>query len=374
MDIERNQHIFPLKNVKKILLAPPALLYGAGSGLRNLLYDWDILKAKTIDQVKTISVGNLCAGGSGKTPHVDYLIELLKQEFKVATLSRGYKRKTSGYVLANAQSGAEQIGDEPLLFKQKHPEIQVAVDAKRLRGIQHLMNEQPAPEVVLLDDAYQHRQLKPGLSILLTEYHRLFLHDDYLPMGRLRESAKNIHRADIIIVTKTPEHATSVDMRGILKDIGPRAYQSVYFSYLKYGDLYQLNDDQITLNPPLDLFKFHTLVFCGIANPHPLFTYVKEYAESAQLVSFPDHHDFTLTEIDQLKAKFKEIPSEQKIIITTEKDAMRLRNPKYKDILADLPLFILPVKVDFKNKSEEFNENIFKYVRTNKIYHSKYMQ
>ena len=190
------------------------------------MYDSNVFKSKTFDNVKSISVGNLCAGGSGKTPHVEYLIHLLKSEFKIATLSRGYKRKTSGYVLSDASSTASDIGDEPLQFKYKNPDIHVAVDGNRVRGINNLTALEDKPDVSLLDVAFQHRKVKAGLSIVLTDFANLYYNDMFLPSGSLRESKKGISRADIIVVTKTPDYATMIELRTIIKDINPRAYQN----------------------------------------------------------------------------------------------------------------------------------------------------
>ncbi len=362
-----------MKKARYIFLYPLSLLYAIGTGIRNLLFDWNVLKSKSFEGVKIINVGNLCAGGSGKTPHIEYLIKILRDDLRIATLSRGYKRKTSGYVLATGQSTAEDIGDEPLQFVTKNPDVMVAVDGNRRRGIQNLLKINKGPEVILLDDAFQHRSVKPGLNILLTDYSKLFIHDTYLPAGMLRESIKGSLRADIIVITKTPENASSVDMRGIMKDIGIKAYQTIYFSYLKYDKLYCLYHPADTIEAAMELYKYNVLLFTGIANDAPLLTYVKEYADDLVHKKYPDHYEYFEQDAVEIKKIFDNIAAENKIIITTEKDAMRLNKPEIRAVLHNLPLYVLPVEVDFKNKTEEFNENVLKYVRTNKIYHKKYM-
>jgi len=362
-----------MESILFILLYPLALLYGFFTAIRNRLYDIGILKSKTFEKVKTIVVGNLSVGGTGKTPHIEYLIRLLEKNYKVATLSRGYKRKTSGFILADENSSASDIGDEPLQFKSKFPNVHVAVDSKRTRGIEKLISQENNPSVILLDDAFQHRSVKPGLSILLTDYHKLFYKDYLLPAGRLRESKSNFLRADVIVVTRTPESATMIDMRSIIKDVNMLAYQSIFFSYIKYGNLYNLHDPSKTIRPAMELFRYAVIVLTGIANANHLLTFVKEYAESVTHQKFSDHHVYNEKDIDNIIKTFDAVRFENKIIITTEKDAMRLNHSSLKSLLKSIPIFVLPIEIDFKNKSEEFNEIITKYVSTNKIYHSKYM-
>jgi tetraacyldisaccharide 4'-kinase len=222
----------------------------------------------------------------------------------------------------------------------------------------------------VLDDAFQHRKIKCGLTILLTEYDNPYYKDVLLPAGRLRENTKGYLRADIIIVTKTPEYANAIDMKGVMKEINPRPYQSMFFSYLRYGALYNLRDKTDLLNAPQRLFRYKVLLLTGIANPHTLITFIREYADEVQHKRYPDHHNFTPADIRELVAAFAAIAGENKIIVTTEKDAMRLHS--YSDQLKDLPIFVLPIEVDFKNKAGEFNEKILSYVNRNKIYHRKY--
>ncbi|MCD6067863.1 MAG: lpxK [Bacteroidetes bacterium] len=340
--------------------------------VRNKFYDWNIFKSRSFPEIKTICVGNLCAGGSGKTPHVDYIIQLLKKNYKIATLSRGYKRKTKGYILAGSTATAETIGDEPMIFHTKHEEIMVSVDTSRVHGIDQLLLEKEAPDVVILDDAFQHRAVKAGLNILLTDYSELYIHDSFLPAGRLRESKTNSIRADIIIVTKTPDKASNVDIRSVIKDIKPFPYQSLFFSYLKYGNLYNFSDPKEIIKPALDLFKYNVVLFSGIANPKPLHTFVKEYANDVDIKVYPDHHAYTESDIDTILAAFEKIPGENKLLITTEKDAVKFISSPFSERIKNLPLFVLPIEIDLRNKTQEFNDLILKYVRANKIYHRKY--
>ena len=356
----------------KILLLPLAFLYGCITLLRNRLYDWKVLKEKKFD-VHTIGVGNLAVGGAGKTPLVEYLIRLLKNdEPQLATLSRGYKRKTSGFVLADDQSTAEEIGDEPLIYKCKYG-VQVAVDGNRVRGMQHLLAlGAQAPKIVLLDDVYQHRALKCGLSLLVTDYNHLFFRDTMLPAGTLREFGKGYQRADIIIVTKTPERTSPVEIRNIVKDIDPKAHQSVFFSYLRYGELYSIHNPEQTMDTLNELFRFRVISFAGIANAEPMVNYLKEYAAEVRHLPFPDHHEYSEKDLTDIERYYHSFQGGNKMLVTTEKDLMRLRNKGIWNIARTLNIYILPVEVTFRDKEEEFNQHILKYVRTNRIYHHKY--
>jgi len=359
-----------LKDFLRILLWPFSLVYGLVTRIRNFLYDSHFLKPTSFDTVKTICIGNLCAGGAGKTPHTEYILRLLKKEFNTASLSRGYGRKTSGYYEVLENSIPENAGDEPLQIKNKFPETFVAVNENRVKGVKKIMEQREETDVIVLDDAFQHRKIKCGLTILLTEYDSPYYNDVMLPAGRLRENVKGYLRADIIVVTKTPEYANAIDLKGVMKEINPRPYQSMFFSYLKYGAMYNVNDRTEILNAPQKLFRYKVLLLTGIANPSTLVTYIKEYADELVHKKYPDHHNFTPADITDIKRSFDAIEGDNKIIITTEKDAMRLNS--YIAQLKDLPIFVLPIEVDFKTKTEEFNEKILSYVNRNKIYHRKY--
>lgn len=358
-------------SLKKIILFPFSILYGLITACRNLLYDWNILKSTSFD-VHTICVGNLAVGGTGKTPHVEYLVRLLNEECKIAILSRGYKRKTNGFLIADAKSTVNDIGDEPLQYITKNPELTVAVDAKRVNGIKKLLALPTPPKLVILDDAFQHRSLKCELNIVISEFSNLYLYDSIMPAGMLRESKKGIERADIIIVSKTPENTTAIDIRNITKDIKPLAHQSIFFSWIKYGELYGFQNKKETISTLDDLFRYRIVLFTGIGNPEPIATYLKEYSSEVVSIKYPDHHNFTLQNIAEIRDTLDAFEGGNKIIVTTEKDAMRLKGNDLKDIVNTLPLYILPIEIDFKDKTEEFNQTIINYARTNKFYHQKY--
>lgn len=360
-----------MRTARYILLFPLSFIYGIITAIRNLLYDWGIFKSRSFRE-HIICVGNLAVGGTGKTPHIEYLIRLLKPQFRIATLSRGYKRKTKGYMIAFDENTAEEVGDEPKQFKTKFPDITVAVDANRVNGINELLKLKEKPDVILLDDAFQHRSVKAGLNILLTDFNNLFVHDSMLPGGNLREYKSGFTRADIVVITKTPERISNLDLKVYSKEINVRPYQKLFFSWLKYGDLYYFSDPAFKVDVPQQLFKFNVLVLTGIANPKAMITYIKEYANTIQHKSYGDHHDFSVADIEELRKLFNNIAGENKLIVTTEKDFMRLQKPELMDALTGLPLFVLPIEIDFKNKTKEFNETILRYARTNRIYHSKY--
>jgi tetraacyldisaccharide 4'-kinase len=350
---------------------PLALIFGLVTFLRNRLYDLGFIRSyKPLKH--TICVGNLSVGGSGKTPHVDYLINLLKGEFSLATLSRGYKRKTTGYIIADESSTAHDIGDEPLLYKTKHKDLTVCVEVNRVKGVKKLAERDPSPQVIILDDAFQHRPIKCGLNIVVSEYEHLYYNDFLMPVGRLRESKSGMKRADIIVISKTPEKTTPVDIRNVVKDIKPLPHQYVFFSYLKYGDIYSISNVNETLSTLNDLFRYRLIVFTGIANPVPMITYLKEYSAGVSHLPFDDHHDYTVADIANIQKYYESFEGGNKIIVTTEKDLMRLKIPEIWAIAERMNIFVLPLEVTFKDKAEEFNEIILKYVRTNRIYHQKY--
>ncbi len=357
--------------IKKILLYPFAIIYGVITSFRNSLYNWKILKSKSFE-VHTICVGNLAVGGTGKTPHVEYLIDLLKSEFKIATLSRGYKRKTYGFIIASEESIASEIGDEPLQYKSKNPELTVSVDTNRVNGVKRLLELENPPKIILLDDAFQHRALNCEFNIIISEYSNLYINDALMPAGYLRESKIGIHRADIVIISKTPEKTTAIDIRNLSKDLKLQAHQRLFFSWLKYCELEGFQNSLDTIDTLNDLFRYRIILFTGIGNPEPIRTYLKEYASDVKHIAFPDHHTFTIEDISAIRTKFDEYEGGNKIIVTTEKDAMRLKGTDLEDTVNNLPLYVLPVKVDFKDKTQEFNETILNYARTNKFYHKKY--
>jgi len=352
----------------KALLYPLAWLYGVGISIRNQMYDLNLLKSTEFD-VPVISIGNITVGGTGKTPHVEYLVNLLKEKFTVATLSRGYKRKTSGFKIVETASTAIEVGDEPLQIKNKFPNVTVAVCENRVVGAEKLLDlsNDTIPDVVLLDDAFQHRRITPGINILLIDYNRQIKEDMLLPAGRLRESATQMRRANIIIFTKCPNEITPITRRILMKDVGLMPYQKLYFTTLIYERLKPV----FTAKKLGDNFYkekvFSMLIVTGIAFPELVHNYLKQFSNRAEILSYPDHHNYSSEDIFSIIQKFESIYSENKIIITTEKDAMRLKDGNNLTDEFKAVLYYLPVKVKFlDDEGKSFNKKIFNYVGENK--------
>lgn len=345
-------------------LTPLSWLYEAGTEGRNALFDAGILKSRSF-QIPIINVGNITVGGTGKTPHVEYLIRLLSPTYRIAVLSRGYKRKSKGYVLAQENSTVEEIGDEPWQIKQKFPHIHVAVDADRCQGINHLITDKATHDVqiILLDDAFQHRYVKPGLNILLTDYHRLITEDKLLPSGRLREKASGRYRANIIVVTKCPKKMAPIDFRVIEKKLSPMPCQDLYFSTYAYGNIKGVFKKEEL--PLAKLKQTHVLLLTGIGNPRQMEMDLKPHVRSVKNISFPDHHYFSLEELENIEHTFGQMP-EPKLIITTEKDATRLLNRT--DLTSEIKkhIYTLPIEVQImRNATSKFNEKLIRYVQEN---------
>ena len=350
--------------VWQLLLLPFSYLYGLITYLRNKCFDIGLLPVSEYKST-VISVGNLTAGGTGKTPHIEYLIRLIKDKYSVATLSGGYGRKKSGFVLATNLSTAREIGDEPRQFKKKFPDIMVAVDKKRRRGIKKILDKKPDLHIILLDDAFQHRYVKPGLSILLTDYAKMYYNDKMLPSGTLREFTSSIKRAGIIIVSKTPSVFSPLDRRLLLKKIAAEKYQRVYFSYIKYGEMIPCSDAQEQKEVFCLDKSLTVLLLTGIANPAPLEQYLKFKVKKVIQCEYSDHHNYSMNDIELLEKSFGDITNKNKIIITTEKDAMRLENLNLREKLKKLPLYFIPIEIAFHQKDQEdFNRYILNYVRT----------
>lgn len=330
--------------LRKILF-PFAVLYGWITQFRNFLFDRDILKSYRFD-VPVIAVGNLSVGGTGKTPQIEYLIRLLAGQYNVATLSRGYKRKSKGFILADADSDASILGDEPFQFYQKFPNITVAVDANRKSGIKKLLSLVPKPDIILLDDAFQHRKVKAEFYILLTTYNDLFCDDFMLPTGNLRESRSGAKRSDVIIVTKCPETISETERQKIIKKIGVN--RPVFFSAIAYDDCVYAEGSTIEVSKIRHCDK---LLLAGIAKPKPFFDYLQHQNDT--MLTFPDHHHFNETDIRNIQLKAGNLP-----IITTEKDYVRLKN--------DIPraqLFFLPIKTSFIFERENFDKMILSFLQ-----------
>lgn len=339
-------------NLLRKILFPFAILYGIITSIRNLLFDNGFLKSYSFD-LPIIAVGNLSVGGTGKTPQIEYLIRLLSENYKIATLSRGYKRQSKGFVLADLSSNAEILGDEPFQFFEKFPTIQVAVDANRKNGIEQLLSQSVKPDVILLDDAFQHRKVKAGFYILLTSYGDLYSDDFMLPTGDLRECRRGAKRADVVIVTKCPPNLSPDEQNSIKTKLNLSSNQELYFTFIAYDDsIYSENKKMAVSEIP----KENQLLLAGIAKPEPFFTYLKSNANQQDCLTYPDHHHFTEKDILDIKNK-----AQNKIIITTEKDYVRLKN----SVLAG-QLFYLPIKSSFisgpDTSGENFDKTILNYV------------
>ena len=346
-------------------LTPLSWLYGLGVGFRNLLFKLGILKSRAFD-IPVISVGNITVGGSGKTPHVEYLVSLLKDKMKVAVLSRGYKRKSKGYVLANDDTTMREIGDEPYQMKQKFPKLYVAVDKKRTEGIDRLTHDEQTKDVdvILLDDAYQHRYVKPGVNILLVDYHRLIIYDKLLPAGCLREPKEGKSRADIVIITKCPKDLRPMEYRVLMKALDLYPYQSLYFTTLIYDNLKQVYG---TESMPINSLpnRCNVLLLTGIASPKQMQNDLSVYNYNLSYLSFSDHHNFSKKDIRTINRKFAELPS-PKVIITTEKDVARIKFVEGLNDEVKESMYALPVRIQFMlGQEEEFNNKIINYVRKN---------
>ncbi len=347
----------------RLILYPLSFLYGILMMLRNFFFDLRILPVEHFS-IPLISVGNLSFGGTGKTPHIEYLIRLLSPGFVIGELSRGYGRKSKGFIIVSRRSQAKFIGDEPLQLAKKFDGIKVAVDGNRKRGIQQLIQKYPDLDLILLDDAFQHRYIKPGLSILLTDYHHLFTEDYLLPSGTLREFPYGARRADIIIVTKTPKIFSPITRRRILEDINPGTHQKLLFSYLKYSDPLPVFESQQNIYP--EKVK-DILLITGIANNDLLCEYLQRRCSELVVMKFPDHYLFKEQDIKIIVKRFNDFLSKKKVILTTEKDVMRLKTPEFSTFLKNLPLFYLPVEIEFHGDDKEiFNNYILNYVGQNK--------
>ncbi len=347
-------------------LLPLSWIYGLGVRFRNQLFELGILKSRSFD-VPVISVGNITVGGSGKTPHVEFLIETLRDKMKVAVLSRGYKRKSRGFVLSDKDTAMSEIGDEPYQMKKKYPDIYVAVDKDRCHGIEQITGgeETDDTDVVLLDDAFQHRYVKPGINILLVDYHRLIMYDKLLPAGRLREPRSGKSRADIVIVTKCPRDLKPMEFRVITKTMNLFPYQKLYFTTLKYGSLkpvYCGEDRKLSSLKP----DTRVLLLTGIASPKQMIVDLKPYTENITPLTFADHHQYKPSDIDRINRAFADMEGSDKIVVTTEKDNARLFGMEGLSDEVRRNLYVLPVAVEFMlGQEEEFKDNIIDYVRKN---------
>lgn len=352
--------------MKKFLLYlfyPFSALYGCATAVRNFFYNAGLCKSKH-HSVLIISVGNLNFGGSGKTPHVIYLADMLHTMFKVAILSRGYGRNTKGFREVKRDDSAVMVGDEPLMYACRYNDVPVAVDENRNHGIGMLQRQYPDLDVIILDDAFQHRSVYADLSVLLSDYSKPFYKDKVFPFGTLREYKRGYKRADIMIFSKVPENISALEKRAVLDSVKETVYQDIFFSSIQYGELQALNPG--TQTPRLEQLK-EVVVVTGIANPEPLWKHLETYNMVCHKMNFGDHHYFKTQEIENMINLYQHIECLEKAVLTTEKDAMRLKG---NENLSSVPVFYIPINVvihlENQKRGINLNEKIIKYVRENK--------
>ncbi|MGC9150915.1 MAG: tetraacyldisaccharide 4'-kinase [Microbacter sp.] len=350
----------------KLFLYPLSWMYGFGVFVRNFLFDFHLLPEESFP-IPIISIGNMSVGGTGKTPHTEYIANLLSPHYRVAVLSRGYKRKSKGFLLADEKNAsAVSLGDEPYQMFRKLPHCTIAVDANRRRGIRKLLELKPDLQVILLDDAFQHRYVKPKASILLTNYSNLFTEDSLLPYGNLREPANNKYRADIIVVTKCPQTMQPVDYKLTLKKLDPLPFQTIYFTFYRYSFPYALFEERATASLLTDemMAKKKILIVSGIANPTPLARYVASISSTTKSMFFSDHYRFKGDDYARMASEFAAMQGE-KCVLVTEKDAARMKDDPLVPEALKPHLFVLPVRVEFIKNQYQFNHQILSYVSKN---------
>ena len=352
------------RNTISWILFPLTMWYAIGVWFRNFLFSVGIKKQST-PQVTTVGVGNLCAGGAGKTPFVEYLLHLFSEQYSTALLSRGYARKTKGYVLDDGNHDPSLLGDEPAMIARKYPKVTVAVCEKRVEGTEKLLSSGNPPQLIVLDDVFQHRYIKPTVNILLTEYHRPFYKDFILPFGNLREGRAARFRANIVIVTKSPEQLKPLEKHSIITRLKLRPYQKVFFSYIHYCDpLPLLGFSPLPLNT-LD----SVLIVTGIAHPETMHQYVRGICPTVTTIKYSDHHKYTLSDIKRIRKAFDHLSGDRKIILTTEKDAARLRELAAKNALIGLPVYYMPIEVRIhQNDEDNFDQTIQTIVKENILF------
>lgn len=331
----------------KYVLTPFSWLYGFGVYVRNKMFDWGVLKEVSFD-IPVVGVGNITVGGTGKTPHVEYILECLRYKRNIAVLSRGYKRKTRGFIVASAKSTPDDIGDEPLQIYEKFGgTVKVAVCESRVKGVRELIRKYPTLDLIVLDDSFQHRYIKPKVNIMLMDYTRPVYSDDILPLGRLRESRDAIYRADMVITTKCPGDVSPIDMRLVSKHLKLLPYQKLYFSTFDYGGLIPVFPDDCTDRVLLnDITSDDSVILLtGVANPRPFVNHFRAYPFKKKVLHFPDHHDFKKSDLKEIHSKFDSMPGTRKYIITTEKDAVRISHNPYFPVEVRPCIYYMPIGV-----------------------------
>lgn len=346
----------PLLRPIRILLFPFSLLYAIIVCLRNWLFDKKILSSTSFN-LPIICVGNISAGGTGKSPLIERLISSLKNQYKVAVLSRGYKRKTRGYALAHPNTTALEIGDEPYLFYRKFPDVTVTVGEERIEAIPQLLHDKPETQVILMDDAFQHRSVSAGLNIVLTDYNNLYTRDWWLPTGDLRDERRSARRADVLVVTKCKPDLSHEEASEIISELQPAERQQVFFTTIQYGAPYHIvNNNPIKIDDSMEV-----LLVSGIADPRPIKKYLVENAETYYEILYSDHHIFTIDDWKDMLKRLNAIQHPAKIILTTEKDAVRLM--KFNHEMKEKPVYVMPISVQFLFNGEgTFHDLISKFI------------
>ena len=341
----------------RYLLFPLSFVYGSITTIRNLLFDYGIFKSKTYN-IPIICIGNLSVGGTGKTPHTQYLINLLQNNYKVAILSRGYGRKTSNLQIVESTSKPSEVGDEPLQLKQNNADCLVLVEKNRNKGVKHILKEFPETEVILLDDGYQHRWLKAGFNILITAYSSPYYKDSLMPVGNLRESKKGAERANAIVFSKTPENINPTLKKGMLERLHLFAHQKAYFSHINYCTWRCISTNKEFTSDQ----KYSITLVSGIVNPIPLLDYLQNAGHKVKHLKFADHHNYTPNDIANILSKYNKDSSAKKLILTTEKDATKLR--VFEKEFGTENVYYLRIEIDFEDK-EKFEKQLKNYVAKN---------
>lgn len=342
-------------NLFTLLLYPLAVLYDTATRIRNYLFDIGYKRSFEFD-TRVVSVGNLTVGGTGKTPMIEYLIRLLKSQYNISTLSRGYGRKSKGFKLASSEDSAKTIGDEPYQFFHKFEDIHVAVGEERAVAIPFILAERPKTELILLDDAFQHRPVKPNFSILLSDYHRPFYNDYLLPAGRLREARKGASRADVVVITKCPESLAEDEQMTISNEVQKYTTAPVYFSHTEYGSLTPVfSTDSVS--------SLHVILFSGLASSKHFSKYVRSKYQVIEEVSFGDHHDYTITDIENLVALKKKHLNKDVCFVTTEKDMVKLLSPEIKSVFSSNAVFYLPIETKFLKDGQNFDTMVLENLK-----------
>lgn len=351
------------------ILAPISFVYGMVVSVRNWMFDNGMLKSKTFD-IPVITVGNIAVGGTGKTPHTEYIVDMMRNIYHVGVLSRGYRRRTHGFVPVKTGSTVAEVGDEALQIKRKFgDEVAVAVCEKRVKGIEAMREAEPSLNMIVLDDAFQHRYVTPSLSVVLTDYSRPVYRDSLMPLGRLRESFSALNRADVVVVTKCPPDVRPMDLRIVREHLGLYPFQKLFFSTFEYCQPKPVFDECTGRLGLSELRNSDNLLsLTGIENPRPFLRYLRRYQAKVKVMRFPDHHDFTNEDIKAIQKRFESLGAKRKYIVTTEKDAMRLRaNATFPDSLKQY-IYYIPIRVVFLDSSDstDFTGTLLQLIRLNK--------